>query len=240
MAVTKLAAITVISSIMASFKEGTSIEFDSWTEAVRIVPEVASAFAADTSLQVFVVKTKAIGTRWRREGKVVVGFEITEEVVNSRRSYFIRIAIARISLDLVKVLDVAKYFLLFSFFDLIQKITISIAVEPSAAVTVFHILSSSPFLSSFFHPQKEPWGKTAVTAPAIHRSTTSQLDRLGAATATVNACEDWYQHVAFNLLCLGFQRKPGHWGLFFVHLLVQAQPCARQPGNLVVLGTPSV
>jgi hypothetical protein len=116
----------------------------------------------------------------------VVGFEITEEVVNSRRSYFIRIAIARISLDLIKVLDVAKYFLLFSFFDLIQKITISIAVEPSAAVTVFHILSSSPFLSSFSHPQKEPSGRTAVTAHVIHCFATSQLDRL-AATATVCA-----------------------------------------------------
>ena len=88
----------------------------------------------------------------------MVGFEITEEVVNSRRSYFIRIAvaIARISLDLIKVLDVAKYFLLFSFFDLIQKITISIAIEPSAAVTIFHILSSSPFPSSFSHHQREP------------------------------------------------------------------------------------
>jgi hypothetical protein len=116
----------------------------------------------------------------------VAGFEITEEVVNSRRSYFIRIAIARISLDLIKVLDVAKYFLLFSFFDLIQKITISIAVEPSAAIAVFHILSSSPFLSSFSHPQKEPSGRTAVTAHVIHCFATFQLDRL-AATTTVCA-----------------------------------------------------
>ena len=105
----------------------------------------------------------------------MVGFEITEEVVNSRRSYFIRIAIARISLDLVKVLDVAKYFLLFSFFDLTLTTTISIAIKPSVTVAISHIPSSSPFPSSSSHLQMVPSRRTVVTATHCSPATSHRL-----------------------------------------------------------------
>jgi hypothetical protein len=87
-------------------------------------------------------------------------------------------------LDLVKGLDGVEYFLLFSFFDLTQTTTISIATKPSITIAISHIPSSSPFPSSSSHPQMEPSRRTVATT--THCSATSQLNRVVVAIAAID------------------------------------------------------
>ena len=89
-------------------------------------------------------------------------------VIDSRRSCSTRTAaIARISLDLVKELGEAEYFLLSFFFGPTQTTMISVVVKPSVAAAVSHTLSSSPFRFSFSHPLKELSRRTAAVAMAM-------------------------------------------------------------------------
>jgi hypothetical protein len=89
-------------------------------------------------------------------------------------------------LDLVKELDGVEYFLLFSFFDQTQTITISIATKPSVTIAISHIPSSSPFPSSSSHPQMEPSRRTTVVVATTHCSATSQLNRVVVAIAAID------------------------------------------------------
>jgi hypothetical protein len=89
-------------------------------------------------------------------------------------------------LDLVKELNGVEYFLLFSFFDQTQTTTISIAAKPSVTIAISHIPSSSPFPSSFSHPQMEPSRRTTTVVVITHCSATSQLNRFVVAIAIIN------------------------------------------------------
>lgn len=77
-------------------------------------------------------------------------------VVDSRRFYFARIAVAiKTEQAPIKGLDEVGYFLLFSFFVRIQKTKIFVVIVPSAITTRFHTPFSFPFLTFFFHLQLE-------------------------------------------------------------------------------------
>jgi hypothetical protein len=64
--------------------------------------------------------------------------------------------------------------------------TIFIATKQSATIAISHIPSSSPFPSSFSHPQMEPSRRTTTVVITTHCSATSQLNRVVVAIAAID------------------------------------------------------